>query len=86
MLDAFDVYIYSLVLAHLMRDFGMSQALGGLLNSLTLVASAIGGFLFELIADRVGRMRSLMASILIYSVASGACGLSSTVVGVVGCL
>lgn len=80
MLDAFDVYLYSLVLAHLMRDFGMSQALGGLLNSLTLVASAIGGFLFGLIADRAGRTRSLMASILIYSVASGGCGLSSTVV------
>jgi MFS family permease len=79
MLDAFDVYLYSLVLAHLMRDFGMSQALGGLLNSLTLIASAIGGFLFGLIADRVGRTRSLMASILIYSLASGACGLSNTV-------
>jgi MFS family permease len=80
MLDAFDVYLYSLVLAHLMRDFGMSQALGGLLNSLTLVASAIGGFLFGFVADRIGRTRSLMASILIYSVASGACGLSNTIV------
>ena len=80
MLDAFDVSLYSLVLAHLMRDFGMSQAAGGLLNSLTLVASAIGGFLFGLIADRVGRTRSLIASILIYSLASGACGLSDTVV------
>jgi MFS family permease len=80
MLDAFDVYLYSLVLAHLMRDFGMSQAVGGLLNSLTLIASAIGGFLFGLVADRIGRTRSLMASILIYSVASGACGLSDTVI------
>lgn len=80
MLDAFDVSLYSLVLAHLMRDFGMSQAMGGLLNSLTLVASAIGGFLFGLIADRVGRTRALIASILIYSLASGACGLSDTVV------
>lgn len=80
MLDAFDVALYSLVLAHLMRDFGMTQALGGLLNSLTLVASAIGGLLFGLIADRIGRTRSLIASILIYSVASGACGLSDTVI------
>lgn len=79
MLDAFDVMLYSLVLAHLMRDFGMSEAVGGLLNSLTLIASAIGGFLFGLIADRIGRTRSLMATILIYSVASGACGLSTTI-------
>jgi MFS family permease len=79
MLDSFDVALYSLVLAHLMRDFGMSKAVGGLLNSFTLVASAIGGFLFGFIADRIGRTRSLMASILIYSIASGACGLSNTI-------
>ncbi|HUJ31481.1 MAG TPA: MFS transporter [Candidatus Acidoferrum sp.] len=80
MLDAFDVALYSLVLAHLMRDFGMSQALGGLLNSLTLIASAFGGFLFGLVADRIGRTRSLIATILIYSIASGASGLSDTVI------
>jgi MFS family permease len=79
MLDSFDVALYSLVLAHLMRDFGMSKAVGGLLNSFTLIASAIGGFGFGFLADRIGRTRSLMASILIYSVASGACGLSNTI-------
>lgn len=79
MLDAFDVALYSLVLAHLMRDFGMSEAVGGLLNSFTLIASAIGGFLFGFIADHIGRTRSLMATILIYSIASGACGLSNTI-------
>lgn len=80
MLDAFDVALYSLVLAHLMRDFGMNETVGGLLNSLTLIASALGGFLFGFVADRIGRTRSLMATILIYSVASGACGLSNTIV------
>jgi MFS family permease len=79
MLDSFDVALYSLVLAHLMRDFGMSEAVGGLLNSLTLVASALGGFLLGFVADRIGRARSLMISILVYSIASGACGLSDTV-------
>ena len=80
MLDAMDVMLYSLVLAHLMRDLGMEKATAGLLNSLTLVASAVGGLLFGFIADRVGRTRALMASILVYSLASGACGLSRTIV------
>ena len=79
MLDAMDVMLYSMVLAHLMRDLGMDKASGGLLNSLTLLASAIGGLLFGFLADRVGRTRALMLSILVYSVASGACGLSSTI-------
>src|SRR5712671_3562668 len=76
MLDAMDVMLYSMVLAHLMRDLGMSKAEGGFLNSLTLLASAMGGLAFGFLADRVGRTRALMASILVYSVASGACGLS----------
>ncbi len=80
MLDAMDVMLYSLVLAHLMADLGMDKRTGGLLNSLTLLASAIGGLLFGFLADRVGRTRALMLSILVYSAASGACGLSDTVV------
>ncbi|MFZ0819092.1 MAG: MFS transporter [Candidatus Acidiferrales bacterium] len=80
MLDAMDVMLYSMVLAHLMTALNMSKETGGLLNSLTLVASAIGGMMFGFIADRVGRTRALMASILVYSLASGASGLSQTVV------
>lgn len=79
MLDAMDVMLYSMVLATLMTDIGMSKQTAGLLNSLTLVASAIGGLMFGFIADRVGRTRALMASILVYSLASGACGLSHTI-------
>ena len=37
-----DVMLYSLVLAHLMADLGMDKRTGGLLNSLTLFASALG--------------------------------------------
>ncbi len=80
MLDAMDVMLYSLVLAHLMADLGMDKRTGGLLNSLTLLASALGGLLFGFLADRIGRTRALMLSILVYSAASGACGLSDTVV------
>jgi MFS family permease len=80
LLDAMDVMLYSLVLSHLMRDLGMGKGTAGLLNSLTLLASAAGGLFFGVLADRVGRTRALMVSILVYSVASGACGLSTTIV------
>src|SRR5262245_53869794 len=62
MLDAMDVMLYSLVLAHLMGALGMDKPTAGLLNSLTLVASAIGGLLFGFLADRAGRTRALMVS------------------------
>jgi MFS family permease len=80
LLDAFDVMLYALVLASLMADLGMDRATGGLLGSLTLAASAAGGILFGLIADRWGRTRALSLSILIYSVFTAACGLAQDVV------
>src|SRR5215472_1364776 len=79
MLDAMDVMLYSFVLAYLMTEFGMSKATGGLLNSLTLGASAIGGLIFGVLADRIGRTRALMASILVYSISSAACAFSHSI-------
>ena len=79
MLDAMDVMLYSLVLAYLIHDFGMSTRTAGLLNSLMLIASAIGGLLFGIVADRVGRKRALMLSILVYSVSSAACGFTHSI-------
>ena len=79
MLDAFDVMLYSIVLATLIRSFGMSRTTAGLLNALTLAASAIGGLVFGLLADRFGRRRMLSASILSYSVCTFACGLATSV-------
>ena len=74
MLDAFDAMLYALVLAHVMRDLGMTKGTAGLLNSLTLLASGIGGVAFGFIADRLGRKRALMLSILTYSGCSFASG------------
>jgi MFS family permease len=78
-LDAMDVMLYSIVLARLITDFGMTKETAGFLNSLTLLSSAIGGIAFGFLADRFGRVRSMMISILLYSLATGACGLSATV-------
>ena len=76
MLDSFDVMLYSLVLTSLMREFGMSKSTAGLLNTLTLIASAIGSFGFGVLADRFGRRRMLSMSILTYSLFTFACGFS----------
>jgi MFS family permease len=79
LLDAFDVMLYALVLASLMADLGMDRATGGLLGSLTLAASAVGGILFGVLADRWGRTRALSLSIIIYSVFTALCGVAQSV-------
>jgi MFS family permease len=78
-LDAFDAMLYSLVLALLMRDLGMRKSIAGLLSTLTLLASGLGGVLFGFLADRIGRKQALMASILTYSVCSFASGLATSI-------
>jgi MFS family permease len=80
MLDAFDAMLYALVLTHIMRDLGMSKATSGFLATLTLLASGIGGVMFGFIADRIGRKRALMLSILTYSLCSFASGLATSII------
>ena len=79
MLDSFDVMLYSIVLSTLMRAFGMGKTTAGLLNTFTLIASALGSFIFGVLADRLGRRRMLSLSILTYSVFTFACGFSTNV-------
>jgi len=79
MLDAFDVMLYSMIIANLMVAFRMDKETAGLLGSLTLIAAAVGGIIFGIIADRFGRTKAMMAAIAIYSVFTAACGLSVSI-------
>jgi len=70
--------LFSLVLASMLADLHLTRGRGGALNSITLTTAAAGGLGFG-VADRYGRKRALMISILLYSVFSALCGLSRNV-------
>jgi len=76
LLDAFDVMLYALILKAVSEDLGLTPPQAGLMASLTLAASAVGGLIFGIIADKLGRTRALSLSILIYSIFTFACGLA----------
>ena len=76
MLDSFDILLYALVLPAVMASLHLTKSSAGLLGSVTLIAAAAGGILFGLAADRWGRTRALMASVLLYAVFTAACGLA----------
>jgi len=80
MLDSFDVMLYAIVLAALIRDpvLHLSFETAGILGSITLISAAVGGIAFGVIADRFGRKRALMAAVLIYSIFTAACGFAQT--------
>jgi MFS family permease len=78
MLDSMDVMLYALVLGQVQRELHMSAALSGAMMSATLVAAAIGGISFGWFADRFGRVRALVYSVLVYSIGTALCGFSQT--------
>lgn len=71
MLDAMDVLLYSFALQSIRAEFGLSNEQAGLVFTYTLVASAFGGIISGLVCDRFGRQRTLIFTILLYSLASG---------------
>ena len=75
-LDAFDVMLFSLTLASVIADLGLTKTQAGALGSVTLLGGAAGGLIFGHVADRFGRTRAMIASVLLYSVFTAACGLS----------
>ena len=79
-LDAFDVMLYAFVLSTIMGEWGLKPATAGFVASVTLFASAFGGMLFGAVANRLGRKKTLMITVMIFSVCSGLSGLAQNVV------
>src|ERR1700722_7956560 len=76
MLDAMDVLLFVFAVNVLRDQFHMSAAQAGLVSSFTLAFSAVGGITFGILSDRMGRAKSMLWSIVIYSVASAGTALS----------
>jgi MFS family permease len=67
MLDAMDFLLFTFAVIPIQKEFALSKATMGGLTSVALIASAIGGIAFGRIADRIGRVRALTFSIVLYS-------------------
>ena len=76
MLDAMDVLLFVFTVNILRGEFHLSAAQAGLVSSFTLIFSAAGGILFGILSDRMGRARTLIWSILIFSFASAGTAMS----------
>src|SRR3954453_223646 len=78
MLDAFDLIVLTLSLTAIGATFDVGTGATGALSTVTLSASAVGGILGGLLADRVGRARTLMLSVGVYSLFTFLSGLASS--------
>ncbi len=73
--DAMDVQMFSLVIPGLLSlGFIASRADAGLIGTVTLLSSAVGGWVAGALSDRVGRARMLQITVLWFSVFTLLCG------------
>ncbi|GAA3986288.1 MFS transporter [Allokutzneria multivorans] len=77
-LDSYDFQVLPLGMVAISAYFGISSGQAGLLSTVTLVMSAVGGIGAGILADRIGRARTLMASVLVYAVFTALCGFAPT--------
>ncbi|MCF3132800.1 MFS transporter [Streptomyces olivochromogenes] len=73
-LDSYDYFTLPLSMVALAAYFGLDSGQTGLFTTVTLVVSAIGGAAAGVFADRVGRVRALMITVITYAVFTVACG------------
>jgi MFS family permease len=77
-LDSYDYWILPLSLVAITSFFGISKGQAGLLNTATLVLSALGGAVAGVLADRIGRVRTLLITVITYAVFTVLCGFATS--------
>lgn len=82
-IDAFDVFLYNALRIPSLRDLGLEgDALvktGLNILSLQVIGMLIGGLLWGVLGDKIGRKKALLGSVLLYSLGALGCAFTSTV-------
>jgi len=78
--DFYDLMLYSFLLLPIGKELHLSKLALGYVLGASLAATAAGGVVFGLLADKLGRKKILSWTILTYSVGTFLCGLSSGLV------
>ncbi|MDI3406539.1 MFS transporter [Streptomyces cavernicola] len=73
-LDSYDYFTLPLSMVAISAYFALDSGQTGLFTTVTLVVSAVGGALAGVLADRVGRVKALMLTVITYAVFTVACG------------
>jgi MFS family permease len=82
MLDCFDQQLFVLArngaITELsgLSDVNQIKSIGGVSTALFMIGWAVGGLFFGVLGDRIGRAKTMLITVLVYSVCTGLSGLS----------
>jgi MFS family permease len=75
-LDAMDTQFLSFVIPTLIATWGITRGDAGLIGTVTLLSSALGGWAAGVLSDRIGRVKTLQITILWFAIFTLACALA----------
>jgi MFS family permease len=75
-MDGFDLLILGFMLRVISADLHLTPAEGASLVTATLVGAVLGGLVFGILSDRLGRVRVLTWTIVLFAVFTGMCALA----------
>ena len=78
MFDAMDVGILSFIIAALAVDWGLNSSQMGYIGSINSIGMMVGALVFGVLADKVGRKKIFMWTLILFSVASGLSAFTTT--------
>jgi len=76
--DGYDLVIYGVVLPSLMAEWGLSAVQAGGLGSCALVGMMAGALFFGSLSDRIGRRKTIMTCVLLFSGVTALNGLATS--------
>lgn len=78
-MDGLDMLILSFAMTAILKEFGLTFAEGGLIATYTLIGAVLGGYIFGIMADYVGRVKVFALTIIIFSIFTGLCAIAGSV-------
>lgn len=75
--DMYDLVMYGSVLPVLIKQWHMTPVEAGAIGSYGFFGMMVGAVLFGILADRFGRTKILIASVVLFSVATALCGFAA---------
>lgn len=75
-MDGFDLLILGFMLRVISADLHLTPPQGASLVTATLIGAVIGGIGFGMLSDRIGRVRVLTYTIVLFAIFTGMCGLA----------
>jgi MFS family permease len=77
-LDALDVQMFTLAIPAIIAAYGIDKTQAGAISSVTLISSALGGWIAGAASDRLGRVRTLQLTILWFAGFTCLCAFAQT--------